>query len=82
MNQKTSVTSAAQRIVAVCAAASAVLCIGTSEAADQPVVGLITKTDTNPFFVKMRQGAEGAAQKDGAKLMTAAGKFDGDNEAR
>jgi len=21
--------------------------------ADQPVIGLITKTDTNPFFVKM-----------------------------
>ena len=24
---------------------------GASIAADQPVIGLITKTDTNPFFV-------------------------------
>jgi fructose transport system substrate-binding protein len=42
-------------------------------------VGLITKTDTNPFFVKMKEGAEKAAKQDGVQLMTAAGKFDGDN---
>lgn len=42
-------------------------------------VGLITKTDTNPFFVKMREGAERAAKENGARLVTAAGKFDGDN---
>jgi fructose transport system substrate-binding protein len=42
-------------------------------------VGLITKTDTNPFFVKMKEGAEKAAKADGVDLMTAAGKFDGDN---
>ncbi|MHB9863490.1 substrate-binding domain-containing protein [Streptomyces sp. YIM S03343] len=42
-------------------------------------VGLITKTDTNPFFVKMKEGAETAAKKNGAQLVTAAGKFDGDN---
>ncbi|MFC9509442.1 sugar ABC transporter substrate-binding protein [Streptomyces sp. NPDC057002] len=42
-------------------------------------VGLITKTDTNPFFVKMKEGAEKAAKAEGVQLMTAAGKFDGDN---
>ncbi|MER6357553.1 sugar ABC transporter substrate-binding protein [Streptomyces sp. NPDC001634] len=42
-------------------------------------VGLITKTETNPFFVKMKEGAEKAAKQDGVQLMTAAGKFDGDN---
>ncbi|GHE98887.1 sugar ABC transporter substrate-binding protein [Streptomyces spiralis] len=42
-------------------------------------VGLITKTDTNPFFVKMKEGAEKAAKDSGAQLVTAAGKFDGDN---
>ncbi|GAA2120263.1 sugar ABC transporter substrate-binding protein [Actinomadura napierensis] len=47
-----------------------------------PKVGLITKTETNPFFVKMRQGAQAQAAKDGLKLMTAAGKFDGDNEGQ
>jgi fructose transport system substrate-binding protein len=48
-------------------------------AADQPVIGLITKTDTNPFFVKMKEGATAMAKEKGAKLMTAAGTKDGDN---
>ena len=48
-------------------------------AADQPVIGLITKTDTNPFFVKMKEGAQAAATAKGAKLLSAAGKADGDN---
>ncbi|MFI2432922.1 sugar ABC transporter substrate-binding protein [Streptomyces sp. NPDC018693] len=42
-------------------------------------VGLITKTDTNPFFVKMKEGAEASAKENGVELVTAAGKFDGDN---
>src|SRR3954465_5769881 len=46
------------------------------------VVGLITKSDTNPFFVKMKQGAMEAAKAKGARLMTAAGKFDGDNASQ
>lgn len=46
------------------------------------VVGLITKTETNPFFVKMKQGAQKAAKAAGAKLLTAAGKFDGDNASQ
>src|SRR5438045_6338494 len=50
--------------------------------ADPIVVGLITKTETNPFFVKMKEGAQAAAKKDGAKLMTGAGKFDGDNASQ
>ena len=48
-------------------------------AADQPVIGLITKTETNPFFVKMKEGATEMAKEKGAKLMTAAGTKDGDN---
>lgn len=47
--------------------------------AAEPIVGLITKTETNPFFVKMREGAQRSATLKGAKLMTAAGKADGDN---
>ncbi len=50
-----------------------------AHAADQPVIGLITKTDTNPFFVKMKEGATEAAKAKGAKLLSAAGKTDGDN---
>ncbi len=52
---------------------------GIAGAADQPVIGLITKTDTNPFFVKMKEGAQAAATAKGAKLLSAAGKTDGDN---
>ena len=52
---------------------------GASIAADQPVIGLITKTETNPFFVKMKEGAQAAAKAKGAKLLSGAGKTDGDN---
>jgi fructose transport system substrate-binding protein len=46
------------------------------------IVGLITKTETNPFFVKMKEGAQAKADALGAKLLTAAGSFDGDNAAQ
>jgi fructose transport system substrate-binding protein len=54
----------------------------TAKPSKQIVVGLITKTETNPFFVKMKQGAQKAAAAAGAKLITAAGKFDGDNASQ
>lgn len=54
------------------------LAVGSAFAADAPVIGLITKTETNPFFVKMKEGAKAEADKAGAKLMSAAGKIDGD----
>ena len=49
---------------------------------EKPIVGLITKTDTNPFFVKMKDGAEQAAGQAGVELQSFAGKQDGDNEAQ
>ena len=61
------------------AVAALTLTAFAATAADQPVIGLITKTETNPFFVKMKEGAQAAAKAKGAKLMTAAGKADGDN---
>jgi fructose transport system substrate-binding protein len=45
-------------------------------------VGLITKDVTNPFFVKMRQGATAQARKLGAKLRYAAGKSSSDNASQ
>ena len=51
----------------------------TSGSSGKVKVGLITKTETNPFFVKMKEGAEKEAKAKGVSLMTAAGKFDGDN---
>ncbi len=56
--------------------------VSTTASADDVVIGLITKTETNPFFVKMKEGAAKEAKAKGAKLMTAAGKFDGDNAAQ
>src|SRR4026209_1539026 len=50
-----------------------------ARAADQPVIGLITKTETNPFFVKMKEGAQAAAKAHGLRLLSGAGKNDGDN---
>jgi fructose transport system substrate-binding protein len=45
-------------------------------------VGLITKTETNPFFVKMKEGANAKAKTLGADLQSFAGKKDGDNESQ
>ena len=58
------------------------LVTGIALAQDEPIVGLITKTETNPFFVKMREGAQAKADELGLELLTAAGSFDGDNEAQ
>lgn len=43
---------------------------------------LITKTDTNPFFVKMREGATAKAEELGITLKSFAGKVDGDHETQ
>ena len=48
----------------------------------QVQVGLITKTESNPFFVKMKEGADKEATAKGAKLLSAAGKFDTDNQSQ
>ena len=43
---------------------------------------LITKTDSNPFFVKMKEGAQKKAEELGMTLKSYAGKMDGDNESQ
>ncbi len=43
---------------------------------------LITKTDTNPFFVKMKEGAEAKAKELGITLKSYAGKVDGDHDSQ
>ncbi len=43
---------------------------------------LITKTDTNPYFVKMKQGAEAKAKELGVNLKAYAGRVDGDNDSQ
>lgn len=46
------------------------------------IIGLITKTETNPYFVKMKEGAQAAARAQGVSLLTGAGRNDGDNAAQ
>ena len=63
--------------------AAALAGLGTAPALAQDVSAcLITKTDTNPFFVKMREGASAKAEELGIELNSYAGKIDGDNETQ
>jgi fructose transport system substrate-binding protein len=50
--------------------------------AEEILIGLITKTDNNPFFVKMREGAAAKAKELGVTLQAFAGKYDGDNDSQ
>src|SRR3954468_5766667 len=66
----------------VCALAVQALIVAPSFGADKIIVGLITKTNTNPFFAKMKEGAEAKAKELGVKFQSFAGKYDGDNDAQ
>ncbi len=63
------------------AAAALALTAAPTLAADVSAC-LITKTDTNPFFVKMKEGAQAKAKELGVDLKAYAGKVDGDNESQ
>ena len=52
------------------------LAAGSAQAAD--LACLITKNNTNPFFVKMKEGAEKAAKDAGLDFQAYAGEKDGD----
>ncbi len=56
--------------------------LGTVANADDISACLITKTDSNPFFAKMREGAIARAEELGIGLKTFAGQYDGDHEAQ
>ncbi|CAM5573169.1 sugar ABC transporter substrate-binding protein [Mesorhizobium sp. UC22_110] len=70
---KTSVFGAAVAALASFAAPASAADVGAC---------LITKTDTNPFFVKMKEGATAKAKELGVTLKTYAGKIDGDTESQ
>ena len=67
------------RKIACLVAASALSSVAMAET---PIIGLITKTNTNPFFVKMKEGAQQKAEELGVDLRTFSGRYDGDNEAQ
>lgn len=64
------------------AALALTLGAGAASAQDNTLACLITKTDTNPFFVKMKEGAAAQAADLGIELNTFAGKLDGDVETQ
>jgi fructose transport system substrate-binding protein len=55
---------------------------GGGSSKKEVTIGLITKTESNPFFVKMKEGAQAQAKKDNVKLLTASGKSDTDNASQ
>ncbi len=55
---------------------------GSAFAQSPTTVCLITKTDTNPFFVKMKEGAEAKAKELGINLQSYAGRVDGDSDSQ
>lgn len=74
-----SLTAAAALALTGCATGGS-----ADEAGDEETisVSLITKTDTNPFFVAMQEGAEAAADDLGVELTLAAGSEDGDEDTQ
>ena len=64
------------KVKALLGAASLALMAGSASAAD--LACLITKNNTNPFFVKMKEGAEAAAKEAGLDFQAYAGEKDGD----
>jgi fructose transport system substrate-binding protein len=64
------------KAVALIGAAALALVAGSASAGD--LACLITKNDTNPFFVKMKEGAEAAATAAGLDFQAYAGVKDGD----
>lgn len=62
--------------------ASAALLLSFTSAQAQINACLITKTETNPFFVKMKEGASAKADELGIRLKSYAGRIDGDNESQ
>ena len=54
----------------------------TPTMAGDRIVGLITKADSNPFFVTMKQAARRKAGKLGLELRTYGGRHDGDSKAQ
>ena len=69
-------------LFATVAAVALSLGLVSAPASADTLIGLITKTNTNPFFVKMKEGAQAKAKELGVSLQSYAGKADGDNDGQ
>ena len=65
-----------------CAAAALFAATLGANAQEPTRACIITKTDINPFFVKMKEGAEEKGRELGVEIMAYAGKIDGDHETQ
>lgn len=70
------------RFVAVVAASAVLALTGCTAPADDVTIGLITKQETNPYWVEMRNIAEQQARRADASLIAATGTSDTDVEAQ
>jgi fructose transport system substrate-binding protein len=70
------------KLALAAAAPLALMMAGPAAAQEEVSACLITKTDINPFFVKMKEGATAKAEELGINLSTFAGKIDGDHETQ
>lgn len=70
------------KVSAILGALALSVSFGAMASAAETSVCLITKTDTNPFFVKMKEGATDKAKELGVTLKSYAGKIDGDSESQ
>ena len=68
------------KTIFACAVAAWALASAPAFAEDKIIVGLITKTNANPFFAKMKEGAAAKAKELGVDFRSFAGKYDGDND--
>jgi fructose transport system substrate-binding protein len=69
-------------ILSTVAGAALALALSSAPSFAGDIVGLITKTNTNPFFVMMKKGFEAKAKELGLTPQAFAGKFDGDNDGQ
>lgn len=72
---------AAATLVGV-AAAGLTGCAASSANADEPLVGLVIKTQDNPFYVTMADAAKEQAKKDGLDLQLASGSGQSDVDSQ
>ena len=92
MQRRTRIAAKAMTVLAGLSVASLALsaCGGSADSGsstdsgsgDKIAVTLITKTNTNPFFIAMQEGAKKAGEEQGVSITTAAGASDGDTDGQ
>jgi fructose transport system substrate-binding protein len=79
-------TKTSRRAVAILVASLALAfgcsCKSGGPAGGPLLIGVVTKTETNPFFVKLREAAAARAHQRGAEVIALAGRFEGDSEGQ